>query len=161
MKRLWEAHEALKKMKPSELAFEEHAADAELDTKVLTLLTEFDDFINDDFNTAKVLASMFEIVYVINGIKDKHIRPSSLHRDTFDLMQSKMKMFVEDIFGLQSEMQGDHSKLEGVLQVLIELRKQAKSKKDYSTSDAIRKQLLELGIALKDEKDGNISYAFV
>jgi cysteinyl-tRNA synthetase len=70
-----------------------------------------------------------------------------------------MKSFVEDIFGLKSE-QGDYSKLEGVLQVLIELRKQAKAKKDYATSDAIRNQLLQLGIALKDEKDGNISYTF-
>ncbi|MCW3108796.1 MAG: cysteine--tRNA ligase, partial [Segetibacter sp.] len=74
---------------------------------------------------------------------------------------SKMKIFVEDIFGLRSELQGDYAKLEGVLQVLIELRKQAKAKKDYATSDTIRKQLLELGIALKDEKDGNISYSFV
>jgi cysteinyl-tRNA synthetase len=73
----------------------------------------------------------------------------------------KMKLFVEDIFGLRSEQQGDISKLDGVLQVLIELRKQAKAKKDYATSDVIRKQLLDLGIALKDEKDGNISYSFV
>jgi cysteinyl-tRNA synthetase len=44
---------------------------------------------------------------------------------------------------------------------LIELRKQAKAKKDYAMSDAIRSQLLQLGITLKDEKDGNISYTFV
>jgi cysteinyl-tRNA synthetase len=116
---------------------------------------------NDDLNTAKVLASMFEIVPVINSIKDKHILPSLLSRETFVVMQSKMKLFVEDIFGLKSELQGDYTKLEGVLQVLIELRKQAKAKKDYATSDTIRKQLMELGIALKDEKDGNISYSFV
>jgi cysteinyl-tRNA synthetase len=148
-------------MKGSEFEFDPRKTDAEVDLKVLTLLSEFDEFMNDDLNTAKVLANMFEIVPVINSIKDKHILPSALNRDTFDLMQSKMKIFVEDIFGLKSELEGDHSKLEGVLQVLIELRKQAKIKKDYATSDAIRKQLLELGIALKDEKDGNISYSFV
>jgi cysteinyl-tRNA synthetase len=161
LKRLWEAHEALQKMKASEFEFDPEKADGELDTKVQTLLLEFDDFMNDDLNTAKVLANMFEIVPVINSIKDKHILPSALNSDTFRLMQTKMKIFVEDIFGLQSELQGDYGKLEGVLQVLIELRKQAKSKKDYATSDTIRKQLLELGIALKDEKDGNISYSFV
>lgn len=161
LKRLWEAYEALQKMKPSEWTFDAQLADAELDTKVLNLLSELDDFMNDDFNTAKVLANMFELVPVINSIKDKHILPSALNSDTFHLLQSKMKIFVEDIFGLQSELQGDYSKLDGVLQVLIELRKQAKLKKDYATSDAIRKQLLELGIALKDEKDGNISYAFL
>jgi len=69
--------------------------------------------------------------------------------------------FVEDIFGLKSELKGDYTKLDGVLQVLIQLRKQARVKKDYVTSDAIRSELLQLGIALKDEKDGNISYAFV
>jgi cysteinyl-tRNA synthetase len=161
LKRLWEAHEALQKMNASAIEFDTEKVDAELDDKVLTLLSEFDDFMNDDLNTAKVLANMFEIVPVINSIKDKHISPSTLKPDTFKLLQSKMNIFVEDIFGLQSELQGDFSKLEGVLQVLIELRKQAKAKKDYATSDSIRKQLMELGIALKDEKDGNISYSFV
>ncbi|MCW3108620.1 MAG: cysteine--tRNA ligase, partial [Segetibacter sp.] len=128
LKRLWEAHEALQKMKPAEFEFDPQKTDAELDTKVLTLLSELDEFMNDDLNTAKVLANMFEIVPVINSIKDKHILPSALNYDTFELMQSKMKIFVEDIFGLRSELQGDYAKLEGVLQVLIELRKQAKAK---------------------------------
>ena len=161
LKRLWEAHEALQKMKSVAFEFNIEKVDAELDTKVLTLLEEFEKCMNDDFNTAKVLANMFEIVPVINSIKDKLIPPSALNADTFVLMQSKMKIFIEDILGLQSELKGDYSKLDGVLQVLIELRKQAKAKKDYATSDTIRKQLMELGIALKDEKDGNISYSFV
>jgi cysteinyl-tRNA synthetase len=161
LKRLWEAHEALQKMKLNTHEFNTEKVDGELDKKVMALLSELDDFMNDDLNTAKVLANMFEIVPVINSIKDKHILPYALQLKTFDLMQSKMKVFVEDIFGLQSELQGDYGKLEGVLRVLIDLRKQAKTKKDYVTSDTIRKQLLELGIALKDEKDGNISYSFV
>lgn len=160
LKRLWEAHEYLQKIKVPEIEFDEEKADAELDTKVQMLLDEFDEFINDDFNTAKVLANMFEIVPVINSIKDKHIQASSLSSDTFHLLQSKMKIFAEDILGLKSELQGDFAKLDGVLQVLIQLRKQARAKKDYVTSDAIRNQLLQLGIALKDEKDGNITYAF-
>ncbi len=161
LKRLWEAYEYLQKIKAYEIDFDEEKVDAELDTKVQTLLEEFNDFINDDFNTAKVLANMFEIVPVINSIKDKHIPAASLSSDTFHLLQSKMKIFAEDILGLKSELQGDYAKLDGVLQVLIQLRKQARSKKDYATSDAIRNQLLQLGIALKDEKDGNMSYAFV
>jgi len=44
--------------------------------------------------------------------------------------------------------------------LLIEIRKDAKIKKDYVTSDKIRNQLLQLGIVLKDEKDGGISYSF-
>lgn len=161
LKRLWEAHEYLQKIKLSDIEFDEEKADAELDTKVQALLEELDEFMNDDFNTAKVLASLFEIVPVINSIKDKHIPASALNSSTFHLMQFKMKIYVEDILGLKSETEGDYEKLDGVMQVLIELRKNAKAKKDYATSDAIRSQLSKMGIALKDEKDGNISYSFI
>lgn len=44
------------------------------------------------------------------------------------------------------------------MDLLIEIRREAKAKKDYQTSDRIRKQLLEIGISLKDEKDGRVSY---
>jgi cysteinyl-tRNA synthetase len=44
--------------------------------------------------------------------------------------------------------------------LLIEIRKEAKAKKDYATSDKIRQQLQQFGILLKDEKDGSISYSF-
>jgi cysteinyl-tRNA synthetase len=159
LKRLWEAYEVLQKFQLNDLSFEEENTNQELDERVQKLLSEFDEFMNDDFNTAKVLANMFELVPVINSIKDKHITASALSRSTFTLLQQKMKAFVVNIFGLKSELQGDYSKLDGVLQVLIEVRKQAKAKKDYVTSDAIRKHLLPLGISLKDEKDGNISYS--
>jgi cysteinyl-tRNA synthetase len=161
LKRLWEAFEALQKMKADEIAFDATIVDTELDEKVIKLLAELDDFMNDDFNTAKVLANIFELVPVINSIKDKLIAPSALKQETFLQLQQKLQLFVVDIFGLKSELQGDYSKLDGVIQVLIELRKQSKAKKDYVTSDAIRNQLMHLGIALKDEKDGNISYSFL
>ena len=103
---------------------------------------------------------MFELVPVINGIKDKHISADALTAQTLQLFKEKMKFFVEDIFGLKSEVQSDNGKMDGVLKVLIELRKQARAKKDYATSDAIRNQLQQLGIALKDEKDGSMSYSF-
>lgn len=161
LKRLWEGYEALQKMKASDFVFDATKVDAELDAKVLTLLNEFDEFMNDDFNTAKVLGNMFELIPIINSIKDKHLEAAVLQSSTFEQMQQKMKVFVEDIFGLKSEVQGDYSKLDGVLTVLINLRKQARANKDFVTSDTIRNQLMELGIALKDEKDGEMSYMFV
>jgi cysteinyl-tRNA synthetase len=54
---------------------------------------------------------------------------------------------------------GDDSKLNGVMQVLIELRRQARARKDFQTSDAIRNQLANMGIQLKDEKDGTVSWS--
>ena len=133
-------------------------ADKELDEKVVRLVAEFYEFINDDFSTAKVLANMFELVPVINSIKDKQIKPDALSPETMHLLQSKMKIFVEDIFGLLSEKAGEADKLKGVMAVLIELRKEARAKRDWATSDKIRNQLAEVGIQLKDEKDGGMSW---
>ena len=53
----------------------------------------------------------------------------------------------------------DHEKLQGVMQLLIEIRQEAKSRKDFATSDKIRNQLMEMGIQLKDEKAGGTSWA--
>jgi cysteinyl-tRNA synthetase len=161
LKRLWEAYEVLQKMKADDFVFSDEKIDQELQEKVEERLEELDEFMNDDINTAKVLASIFDLVPVINSIKDKHIEAAALSKENFLLLQHKLKVFIEDILGLRSDLVGDNTKLEGVIQVLIDLRKQAKAKKDYATSDAIRNQLLQLGIALKDEKDGNISYTLL
>ena len=134
------------------------AVDEELDTKVLKLVDEFDEFMNDDLNTAKVLANMFELVSVINAVKDKHIAAGALSASTVDILKQQLKIFVEDIFGLKSEQVTDNGKLDGVLQLLIDIRKEAKGRKDFVTSDKIRNELIVLGVQLKDEKDGGMSY---
>jgi cysteinyl-tRNA synthetase len=134
------------------------ASDAALDEKVVKLVNEFDEFINDDFNTAKVLANMFELVPVVNSIKDKQIAADALSTETLHLLQSKMHTYVEDILGLQSETAVEANKLKGVMSVLIEMRKEARARKDWATSDKIRNQLAEIGIQLKDEKEGGMSW---
>ena len=157
LKRLWEAYENLQRLP---FADNNEAEDVELDEKVKTLVAAFDEFMNDDFNTAKVLANMFELVPVINGIKDKHLSASVIHRNTLQLLKEKMKIFVEDIFGLQDIHPALNGQIDGVIQLLIDIRKEAKNRKDYLTSDKIRNELAGLGILLKDEKGGNISYTF-
>ena len=72
----------------------------------------------------------------------------------------KFKLFIEDIFGLKAETAGNNQQLDGVLQLLINIRKEAKGKKDFVTSDLIRNELVKLGVQLKDEKDGSVSYSF-
>ena len=62
--------------------------------------------------------------------------------------------------GLRSESPLENDMLGGILDLLIEVRREAKTKKDYATSDKIRRQLQQVGIALKDEKDGLMSYSF-
>jgi cysteinyl-tRNA synthetase len=154
--RLRDAHEWLQS---SALTGGEVAADAELEEKVKNLVAAFDECINDDLNTAKVLANMFELVPVINGVKDKHISEQALSNDTVQTLKTQMKLFVEDILGLKVERTADRTQLDGVLNLLIDIRKEAKKNKDFTTSDRIRNRLNEMGIQLKDEKDGGMSYA--
>ena len=156
LKRLWEGYENLGKLG---VRSDESGVDAELDGKVKKLLEEFDEFMNDDFSTAKVLANMFELVPVINSMKDKIIPVAALSKTTLELLQSKFKIWLEDIFGLKNVSEADNVKLQGVMQLLIDIRKEAKSKKDFATSDKIRNQLGQLGITLKDEKGGEISWS--
>jgi cysteinyl-tRNA synthetase len=156
LKRLWEAYELLQKLTHSG---DDSSYDTELDEKTRRLLNELDEFMNDDFNTAKVLANLFEIVPVINSIRDKHLSATSMSAETFSLLQSVMKEYMVTILGLMPETDISDTKLEGVLGLVMDIRKEAKSKKDYATSDKIRKHLQEMGILLKDEKDGGTSYS--
>lgn len=156
LKRLWDGYENLQNLQYIKAA---GSFDRELDKKVRTLVTGFEEFMNDDFSTAKVMANMFELVPVINSMKDQTIAVAALSNETFDLLKSEMKTWIEDILGLTSVSESDSSKLKGVMQLLIDIRKEAKSKKDFATSDKIRNQLHELGILLKDEKNGEMSWS--
>ena len=158
LKRLWEAYELLKKMPAADSS--STAADPVLDDHVRKLLFELDEFMNDDFNTAKVLANIFELVPVINSLKGGQINRDAISPDTLQIMKRYFTDYLEKILGLKGESAGDDQKLTGVMELLIDIRKDARSRKDYATSDKIRKQLLELGIVLKDEKDGGVSFTF-
>jgi cysteinyl-tRNA synthetase len=76
------------------------------------------------------------------------------------MMKKYFTDYLEGILGLKGEFAADDHKLTGVVELLIDIRRDARTRKDYATSDKIRLQLLNLGIVLKDEKDGGISYSF-
>ncbi|MBS1668253.1 MAG: cysteine--tRNA ligase [Bacteroidetes bacterium] len=154
LKRLMEAYQELKKM--------EYDPSKERDEKLESLFyasgAELDDFMNDDFSTAKVLANLFSLVNHINSFKSGTLEKTTLSADCFAYVKSRFKIYIEDILGLKDENESEHSRLNGLMNLLIDIRKEAKSKKDYATSDKIRNQLQQLGILLKDEKDGRMSY---
>ncbi|MEI7472569.1 MAG: cysteine--tRNA ligase [Chitinophagaceae bacterium] len=156
LKRLWEAYEALQKMEADSTRLT--ATDIELEAKVLQLLNELEEFMDDDLSTAKVLANMFELAPTINSIKDGIINVTAISGTTLQLMKDRFKVILEDILGLTSMNSQDDGSLERVMQLLIDIRKEAKSKKDFATSDKIRNQLAEMGILLKDEKAGEMSW---
>lgn len=158
LKRLWEAYENLKRIKERSGELNETAGDQELDAKVNKLVDEFAEFMNDDFNTAKVLANMFELAPVINSIKDRVTDIKSLSTATFNKLQEQFKLYIEDIFGLKAVSAADNDKLKAVMQLIIDIRREARSRKDFVTSDKIRNQLAAIGIILKDEKDGSVTW---
>jgi cysteinyl-tRNA synthetase len=156
LKRLWEAFEKLQALEGAE----DKAADAVLEEKCLRLMDEMDESIADDFNTAKVLANIFELVPVINSLKEGLVPLSSISAKAILRMKEYLKLYLVDIFGLQEEKSFASDKLDDVLQLLIDIRRDARTRKDFMTSDRIRNQLLAMGIQLKDEKDGKISWSF-
>ncbi len=111
------------------------------------------DAMNDDFNTPILIAHLFDAVKHINLIKEGKESITLEHKQA---LQQSMHSFVFDILGLEqnSDSGRDSDKLEGVVELLIQLRNEARSNKDFATSDTIRDQLAALGIQLKDGKEG-------
>lgn len=111
------------------------------------------DAMNDDFNTPILIAHLFEGVRYINVIKDGKETITAEDLTTFT---KAIEGFVFEVLGLENEKIADSSneKLEGTIQLLIEMRKQARENKNFALSDQIRDQLLALGIQLKDGKEG-------
>jgi cysteinyl-tRNA synthetase len=154
-KRLWETYEHLKKLESSNIIV---AGDEELDQKVNLWLNEFEEAMDDDFNTARVIANMFEIAPTINSLKDGIIQMNAIKSETIQKMKTLFAVFLEDVFGLKSMQENKNGLLAPVLELLLDIRKEAKQNKDFATSDKIRNQLAEIGILVKDDKNGNSSW---
>jgi cysteinyl-tRNA synthetase len=157
LRRLMEAYEWFKAQSFTAGAI---ASDVTLDTQLNTWVAELETFMDDDMNTAKVVANLFEIIPSINSLKDKHIAADAVSGNTWLHVQQQLTLFIENILGLKIDTGANHQQLTGVIELLIEIRKDAKSRKDFATSDKIRNQLADMGIQLKDEKDGSMSYTF-
>lgn len=106
---------------------------------------------NDDFNTVKLIAALFSLLKTIDAIKNNHWGEDALDKATFEHLKSTYTTFVQDILGLREESQLSTVAL---LDILLELYAQAKSKKQYTQVDSIRAQLKELGVALQDTSKG-------
>ncbi len=152
-KKLFEAKDILASLHG--MSKEETATSA----KIRTLCQACSDSMNDDFNTAKVLASLFELSGLINSLKGGQLATDQIRTADIKLMEQTFKTFLVDVFGLSEPKQAEHDKLDEVMNVLISLRKQARENKDWATSDKIRDELQEAGIQIKDGKDGAVSYS--
>ena len=112
------------------------------------------DAMNDDFNSPILIAQLFEAVKIINTAKEG---TTQLDKENIDIINKTMHDFIFDVLALEENNttnSGDDHKLSDAVNILIELRNQARNNKDFHTSDLIRDQLKEAGIHLKDGKDG-------
>ncbi len=111
------------------------------------------DALNDDFNTPILIATLFEAVKYINQVKEG---TAALEQKDKEPLQLAMEQFAFDILGLENQQatQNNSEALSGTVELLIQLRNEARANKDFATSDKIRDQLTALGIQLKDGKEG-------
>ena len=112
------------------------------------------DAMNDDFNSPILIAKLFDAVKMINNIKEEAATITSEDKDE---LQKTMSAFMFDVLGLLdkvSENNDTSDKLSSTIELLIKLRAEARNNKDFALSDQIRDQLQEMGIQLKDGKEG-------
>jgi cysteinyl-tRNA synthetase len=108
---------------------------------------------NDDFNSPVLIAQLFDAVRIINSARDKK---ESLTATDLEQLKRVMHTFIFEVLGLVDETrQGAGSEvIEGLMELILDIRKQARDNKDWSTSDQIRDRLKAAGIEIKDTKEG-------
>ncbi len=131
-------------------------ANGETNFSIDAIESELESALNEDLNTPILIAGLFDLVSKINllAVGQLNISEVDLQR-----LKSLYQTYVFDILGLQKEAEASSEKIDGVMSVLIDLRNQAKADKNYALSDAIRKKLSDVGIELKDGKEGT-TYSF-
>jgi cysteinyl-tRNA synthetase len=111
------------------------------------------DAMNDDFNTPILIAQLFEGIRFVNLVNDGK---ESLTATDIQNLTSSLHTFVYDVLGISDEKSCNDNidKLEGVVNLMIQMRMEARANKNFALSDQIRDQLLAIGIQLKDGKEG-------
>jgi cysteinyl-tRNA synthetase len=118
---------------------------------VKDLITSFYSAMDDDFNAPILIANLFEAAKRINLINDGK---DTITKEDLSLLSAEMKRFLQDVLGIEIGVTNSDSKLAPVMDLVIDLRQQARDNKDWTTSDKIRDGLATAGIVIKDTKDG-------
>jgi cysteinyl-tRNA synthetase len=117
--------------------------------------TAFDDM-NDDFNTPKAMASLFDLATKIYSLKAGHLSLNDVSASTLQRLKQIYHDFIFNILGLLDETSasGDSSTVNGLMDLILNIRANARTNKDWATSDQIRDALTGVGIQVKDGKEG-------
>jgi cysteinyl-tRNA synthetase len=108
---------------------------------------------NDDFNSPMLIAHLFEAVRIINSAKDK---TETLTAEDLQELRQLMYTFVFEVLGLldETKLSSGSKVIEGLMALIIDIRKEARDNKEWSTSDKIRDRLKAAGVVIKDTKEG-------
>ena len=113
------------------------------------------DALNDDLNSAMVISNLFETATLINSAIGGTV---SLTKEDVEEIKDIFDNFLFGILGIKNESASNSSGQESfskAMDLLLEIRSEAKAKKDWSTSDKIRDELTKIGFDIKDGKDGS------
>jgi cysteinyl-tRNA synthetase len=107
---------------------------------------------NDDFNSPVLISHLFDGVRIINSVYDKK---ETITAADLELLKKTFNEFVFDILGLKDEgSSGKNELLDELMNTVLEIRNEARANKDFATSDKIRDELKNIGIIIKDTKNG-------
>jgi cysteinyl-tRNA synthetase len=150
-KRLMEAHKILQNLVSTATA-----VSTDLDKEASELVQGAYDDMSDDFNAPKAVARLFELASKINGLKGGQLSLNDISSTTLDSIKKVYNELIFNVLGLQDDTTNDseHAKLDGLMHLIIDIRQNARVTKDWTTSDKIRDTLKDVGIVLKDSKDG-------
>ena len=144
LNRLLEAYERLQHLK---------ATGTESLEEVSTLREKCEEAMSDDLNSPIVISHLFDSAKLINSIHDGN---NKISETDLKELQDVWHLFVEDILGLQTsnEHGGNNAAYQQAVDLLLNIRLDAKRNKDWATSDRIRNELTQIGFTIKDTKDG-------
>lgn len=149
-KRLMNAWQSLQAME-----WKSGSIDALLESEISGNLDTCFRHLSDDLNTARCLATLFELTTAINTFASGQFSTGSISLSLFDRLKADFSQIVTDVLGLLPEEENDGELVHGLMQLLITIRQDARTKKDFATSDQIRDELSRLGIQLKDSAEGS------
>ena len=112
---------------------------------------------NDDFNTPILIANIFDAVKFINKVNQQK---ANISKEDWEVLLSSINSFVFEVMGLQKSnlTNNENSKINDVLDILLELRDDARKNKNYELSDKIRDMLKNKGISINDSnKDSSFT----
>lgn len=138
----------------NQLVYSEGGLDAAFDAEVRKMIAAVFTNLSDDFNTARGLAALFDITTLMNTLKSGQRKVSQLSEETFNSLITHYCGVITEVLGLLPEQEGESNLLDGTIDILIQLRTDAKRQKNYTLADQIRNDLKSIGISLKDSKDG-------